>query len=360
MGAIALERPGQGSAQSRLAQVAAELSRVDRSQVEALCNVMLAVPSVDRSAELACGSGRSGLNDDGSPLQYCLTSTRQGWRSRLLADPAWVLAEPLARFEQSRQALIQVLGMTQSEALLPLCDRTLTCYLPSYPAVEAAHLAPFDSGVMWLGAGVDTPGAALYLDGRCGGQSTLAWQQAADWLATLLPQTAAAEAAIASLSRYGELNSVGIEGTKPENARAKLYWRLKKPVLLEEMGLDLLQNPIFASFLSTAAQDRRIQLSGLVFSAGFLISTGELFDLKIDLCGHCLNYPPKGWQRILGQLTQTYELTPLPVAKPLNQGRCQVSYLGFGLDRQGSPRLNLYLKAPSSLGSGSLGSGNPS
>jgi hypothetical protein len=77
------------------------------------------------------------------------------------------------------------------------------------------------------------------------------------------------------------------------------------------------------------------------------VATGELFDAKIDICGHCLAYDPATWMAVIQACTEQYELAPLPLVSALRQSR--ISYLGLGLDHQHHVRLNLYLKTAHDL-----------
>jgi len=320
-----------------LLEVAASLSRVNPKTVEPLSQTLLAIPPDGQGVR----GGRSGLNSDGSPLQLCLTATPKHLHSRLLSDPAFVLADPKERFEASQLALAEVLELTASQQLAALCDRTLRWYLPE----DVAGFDQFTSGVLWLGAGIDTPGCAVYVDARRNGNFQEAWDWAQQWLADILPNSSAASSAIAALRNYAYLQSIGIEGSNLNNARAKLYWRFLRPTRLDQMGLEIFQNPAFASFLTFVIRDSTLQLSGIVPSLGFAIATGETHDAKIDVCGHCLAYSTSKWIELVDCCTQMYGLTNLPVSEALEQNRSSVSYLGMGCDRSGALRLNLYLKA---------------
>jgi hypothetical protein len=320
-------------------QVAAEQSRVSLATVESLSRALLAMPI----AGIGQRGGRSGLNHDGSPLQVCFTATRQGIHSRLLGDPAFVLGDPYVRFLASRSALQHLLELTDSLAIQDLCDRTLAVYVPT----QISDFSRFDSGVLWLGAGIQSPGCALYVDARQSEDTDAAWDLAQVWLSQLLPSDIQAQAAIAVLRPVGQLLSIGIEGSKLSNARAKLYWRFQRPVQLDQLDIDLLHDPLMTSFLIEVIRDRTLHLSGIVPSIGFRVATGELFDAKIDICGHCLAYDPATWMAVIQACTEQYELAPLPLVSALRQSR--ISYLGLGLDHQHHVRLNLYLKTAHDL-----------
>ncbi|RAM51615.1 MAG: hypothetical protein C6Y22_11215 [Hapalosiphonaceae cyanobacterium JJU2] len=324
-----------------LLEVVASLSRVKPKAVEALSQTLLAIPPDGQGVR----GGKSGLNSDGSPLQVCLTATSKHLYSRLLSDPGFVLADPKERFEASRQALAEVLQLTASQQLAILCDRTLRWYLPK----DVVGFSRFTSGVLWLGAGIDTPGCAMYIDARRNGNFQEAWDWAQQWLADILPNSREASSAIAALRNYAYLQSIGIEGSNLNNARAKLYWRFLRPTRLDQMGLEIFQNPALASFLTFVIKDSTLQLSGIVPSLGFAITTGESHDAKIDVCGHCLPYSTSKWVELVNCCTQMYDLTNIPVREALAQNCSSVSYLGMGCDRNDALRLNLYLKATAKI-----------
>lgn len=320
-----------------LLEIAASLSRVKLKTVEALSQEMLAIPPDGQGIR----GGRSGLNDDGSPLQFCLTATQEYLHSRFLSDPAFVLVDPKERFTTSQQALGKVLELKASQQLESLMNRTLSCYLPQ----DLADFSQFTSGVMWLGAGIDTPGCALYIDARRNGDHQSAWDWAQQWLTAILPNSRAANAAISALRNHAYLQSIGIEGSSLTNARAKLYWRFLRPIRLDQIDLEILQNSAFASFLTFIIRDSVLQLTGIVPSLGFAISTGESYDAKIDVCGHCLDYSNYKWMELINCCTQMYGLKQMPVGEALEHNRSKVSFLGLGCNRNGKLRLNLYLKA---------------
>ncbi len=327
------------SALQEVLQVAADQSGASVQTVTALSQRLLAMPAPGVGKR----GGQSGLNHDGSPLQVCISSTHRGVYSRLLGDPAFVLSDPYDRYQASRAAFDHLLPLTQAMELQELCHRTLAFYVPEH----RSEFDRFDSGVLWLGAGIQTPGCALYIDARQlhvqpDESSDAAWTQAQTWLNAILPNASDANAAIAALRPHGELLSIGIEGSMLSNARAKLYWRFKRPVRLDQIELEILQDSAFASFLIHAIADRTLQLAGIVPSIGFSIATGDLFDAKLDICGHCLAYSPSTWVELINACTQEYDLAPLSITAALRQS--QVSYIGLGLDRDRTARLNLYLK----------------
>jgi hypothetical protein len=203
--------------------------------------------------------------------------------------------------------------------------------------------ARFVRGVCWIGAALGQPGAAVYLDTWPFGRSG-AWDFAEEWLHTFLEDGSAAQDAVRRLRPQATLASIGLEGACLRTMRAKLYWRLDRPVRLAELGIGLLKAPELAHFLARAVEQRPMALSGTVFSTGFSLHTGELEDVKLDLCGHCLPREPKAWGELLEGLSTDFGLVPVPVGSDLAERRCELAFLGLGVDRAGDTRLNVYLK----------------
>ena len=291
--------------------------------------------------------GRSELNNDGSPLQVCLSSSERGSSVRLIIDPAWYLGVPAERLEVSRNILVDALREAGAGELISLFLDMLEVALPPASAPDyQSVLTRFTRGFFWLGVGVDKPGAAIYMDMQPYGTGG-AWDLAELWLDRALPDTLPARRAITNLRSHARLASIGFEGVGLGNARLKLYWRLLHPVMLAELGADLLNAPEFAHFLLNVVGARTMNLSGTVMSLGFDLSSGDVEDAKVDLCGHCLPLHPTQWVSLLDQLCETFGLARISVYTDLLTERCDVAFLGMGVDRARRRRLNLYLKPPS-------------
>ncbi len=319
---------------------AACLARAPSASVEALGELLLASTSRDNHSP----GGRSALNNDGSWLQLCLSTDPKGWRARLLADPAASEPDPVRRLKAARTALRRLLELRDAGTLRGICERTLALTLPRAPDV----LQRSENGVFWIAADLDAPGTALYVDAGPAGERG-GWQVAWDWLADILAESSSAHRVIDRLSAHARTASFGIEGTAAENARAKLYFRLKRPASLADLGVELFVVPAVTRFLNMAMTDFAVELEGLVLCVGFDVSSGDLVDAKVDLCGHCLRYSKDGWERLVGRCTDEFGLAPLPVTEALAPDR-EVAFIGFGVDRRGGCRLNLYLKSAPPVG----------
>jgi hypothetical protein len=319
----------------KLLRGTAVVAGIDDRSVRLLGDAILATPPPGAGRL----GGRSALNHDGSPLQLCLTADAQGVRSRLLGDPAHVLGDGRARYRASLAAVDRVLAASGSESLGELVARTLDLNLPTGPD------EPFDypDGVLWLGAGVGTPGAAVYMDARRGGPEP-AWARLGRWLRAVAGDSADVDAFVSGIRGRSRLMSLGIEGLSASLARAKVYWRLPRPMPLADTGVSGFDHPDFASFLRLCVGEREIRLTGIVLNAGFGVGTGRRSDTKLDVCGcpGCLALSDQEAVETVDRLTDRWDLPRLPVARALRHG--ELAFLGFGLDHRLHPRLNVYIK----------------
>jgi hypothetical protein len=322
-----------------LMKIAARLSNRDEMTVVALGHRLLAIPP--KGVTLG---GVSQLNNDGTPLQLCLSMSEKNLGVRLIADPAWRLGLADERFEASLESFNAASEESSEESgaveMRPLLQRLIDLAKP----LDKRVVDQFTRGFFWIGRGLNQPGVAVYHDTKPYGDS--AWALAARWLKELLPDARIVDATLDRLREHVSLASVGLEGARAGEARAKIYWRLKTPVRLSALGIDLLDDSAFALFLAEAIGQRDMRLSGTVMSLGFDLSNGEIEDVKIDLCGHCLPQSPREWLTTLDELSETFGLSRFPVYDEILEEGCEVAFLGLGLNRRGQKRLNLYLKPP--------------
>jgi hypothetical protein len=283
--------------------------------------------------------GRSGLNYDGSPLQFCMSASRNGVSYRLLGDPAWELAEPLDRYHASCVALEEVIALTSSRPLAPLLHSTLALNLPE----SEADIRQYPDGVMWLAGSLNGPGCAMYVDARRGG-AEIALERLMNWLHAISADTEHTRELHGALQRNADLMCLGIEGVSMERARAKVYWRMRQPAGLDELQLSPFCDPGFVTFLNLCLGQRSIRLTGIVLNAGIHIPTGQWADVKLDVCGcrNCLDFSAQEALEVANSLTSAFDLAPLPVATALEYG--EIAFWGFGLDAQGQQRINIYFK----------------
>jgi hypothetical protein len=321
----------------QLSSFAAALSQAPAGQVLQLRDDLLALPE-DKQWQ---PGGLSGLNSDGSPLQYCISSSNTGWNGRFISDPACIIGAPSQRYSHSYTALQKLYKSSQSEAIAPIFEDMLTYHMPD----KGGSLEEYPDGVLWLGASPDSAGMAVYMDGRRGGHEA-SWQRLKDWLNHIMPQNTEVNDFIDNVSQYAGIMSIGLEGSSIENLRAKIYFRLSKPANFTQLGIPLLHREEFSVFLNDVVGGKDIKLSGLVFNIGFHIASGKMYDAKIDVCGckSCVNLDPDQWMDVLQHTASRYGLTPFPVTSDILANQCAVSYYGVGVSRKGDVRMNLYLK----------------
>lgn len=315
--------------------VAAAVGGADVMGVRSLAELLLAATD----EPLPPRRGRSGLNSNGAPLELCLSAFADACRLRFIADPASADPDPLARRARSIDALAATLDRCGARALEALCAETIRAVIPGDEEVRTRYL----EGVLWLGAGVGMPGAALYVDATKHAHDE-AWTRAEEWLGRILPQPAAALARIEALAGAGDLMAVGIEGTSPANARAKLFWRMSRPAALADFGVPALLEPSFTRFLDASAADRDFPLTGIVFSISFLAATGQELDAKIDLCAHCLGHDDETLARLVDDLAAGFTLAPIATRTALANGGVAPAFLGLNRNALGQHRLDLFLK----------------
>lgn len=231
--------------------------------VHRLCSALLAIGDDEAFGKLTSST----LNNDGSPLQICVTYGPAGRRVRIIGDPA-VGVEPLElRLSLARRALANTLELTRSASLAPLAETMLAYALPSQGLNEIR------AGFFWL-AGALEGGAAVYANTRWGAPGER-WDAAAHWLHAVLPRSDEALSVVSQLRRFATLASVGVEGSGHDNARTKLYWRLDRPATFEEMGLQqVFECSTATALLAGVIGERDVPLAGLVLSTSYRACDG--------------------------------------------------------------------------------------
>ena len=285
------------------------------------------------------GRYSSRLNNDGSPLQVCLSCSPDGLATRVIGDPASDLQDPGIRHQAALGALEALLEARSLTGLARLARVTLVINLP--PEISAEPALAY--GTLWLGASVEGSGIAVYIKGNWG-ETVGQWQRVWSWLERVAPPCPALSGLLARLSACAEVASVGLEGLDPRRVRYKVYFRLNAPVKIEELGIELLSDRRFALFLSAALGTKSIARSGLLFCIGVTPQDGLVGDAKIDLCGHCLEGSVSDWDAYMRDVGEAVGI-PAVEAGSLGVNRStRVAFLGFGLTDRGAARLNVYLK----------------
>ncbi len=309
-----------------LLALAADLTGQSLPEVEQLAAAM----------QLPVQAGGSTLNNDGSSLQLSVGLSTAGTppHLRLLVDPA----SP-TESGRAERALSSVLTSHAPE-LRSLCTTILADWLPR-PLAERAAL-PGEGA--WLAASLAGRGLALYVTTRWG-PSAQRWARAARWLRTLLPERGGESAPMLErMAGCATLVSAGIEGSSLQQTRIKLYWRLKPGAALMNMGLPLLYSPTMVDFLTQVVAERQIVPGAIVGSIGFHLDSGALSDVKLDVCGHCVTRDWAEWLPIVRDCVSRFNLAAWPLDLTQLQSHAELAFIGLGLARGHSPRLNVYLK----------------
>ena len=316
-------------------QILADLHSASVGEAEALGTVLLALPP-DQHSRTAC---RSSLNNDGSPLQLCITSSSRGCSSRLIGDPGAFASTISERIERSRDAVLGLSAASRSATFDSLTNRILRMIVPE----NCTQIAEPDAGIMWLATGMHERSAAAYLNARWS-TAEEDWARARLCFCSMLPHPEDAENLINDLEPRAQLASIGLETTSSNDMRLKIYWRLTTPTLLSTLAIPLLHHPAMSRFFATVVSNERMSLTGVVFSAGFLLSTGQLEDVKADLCAHCLPRSLDSWLDRVDEVTEQNSLPTMALRSCLRGSNLEPAFLGLGLNRNHQVRMNLYLK----------------
>lgn len=284
-------------------------------------------------------AGASALNNDGCPLQLCLTASREGTSLRAIGDPGAFETTPEQRYQTTTETLARVIARHGTEGLADLAKQSLDLLVPD----STAKRREYTKGFAWLAASPDQPGLAFYLEMAPLGL-TAGWEAVERWLEQMLPTMASARRHLQILSKHCRVASAGLEGSTVANSRAKIYFRLLQPTGVQGLGIEMFSAPEMQTFLALAMGAFEVDCDGLVMSIGFHLQSGALADAKIDLCGHCLRHPREEWAVIVRKITDRFSLAPLDPARVFENAEHQVAFIGLGLTTLSTPRLNLYVK----------------
>jgi hypothetical protein len=286
------------------------------------------------------GPARSILNNDGVPLQLCVSSSADRLRLRFIGDPHTAVLDPARRAAASVRSALALLGAAGSEDLRPLIEATLHRTLP----VGAAR-AELRDGALWLAAAVDgEPGVAIYTTLEWGARDA-GWARVRSWLDAVVLDSRVAWSWLARLAAVARPVSAAIEGRSRGDARAKIYVRLLRARPLSTLGIEEFAHPSILGFLERTIGERTVPATGLVLSIGFTVATGELADVKVDVCGHCVPRPVADWDRLCAQVTREIGVQSIGITSALSRRDVEVAFIGMGRHRSGEARCNVYLKA---------------
>lgn len=316
--------------ESRLLDAFADAAHADPALVNGLAATLLG----------ECDAGtqfRSRLNNDGSPLQACVSLRRGAPVWRLVGDPHSDVTDSAARFAAARRVAAGVLATRTDREFARVVDAALD----RTPASRADAASRW-SGAIWTCAGLDGAGAAVYVDARWGPLEQR-WPRTIEWIHgfTGRPPCAALLAAATAPTR---LAAVSVEGHDLAGARVKLYFRVAGTVSLADIGFNPWQRSVLSEFAATLGGRERIEREGLLLCLGLDAETGGLRDVKLDACGHCLAFDRaqfRAWVErvgvVLGLVTD--DLDAMRIGE-----RTDVAFVGCGVTAAGEPRVNVYFK----------------
>jgi len=329
---------GHGALEPLIASVAA-FSATDQGAVGAMVDSLIAPIHAPSRGQ----HRRSMLNNDGLPLQVCLSSSTEKVSVRLIGDPCTGVADTVERLRQSIRRLHDVICWTKSQGLARYYALTVERTLPT----DRRQRGNLQYGGLWLAMGVrQGEGMALYTTLDWAEVSLRArWRYAQEWLESILPAGSRAAEQLGVLPLLAWPVSVGLEGSSDADAVAKVYARLKEPVSLGNLGLDSFPLPEFAGFSERILAGRTLPDTGMLISVGFAVASGQLISTKLDICGHCVPRSPKEWQDTILQIARELDVRPILVDRLLTEQPVEVAFIGLGQNVPSSYRVNLYLKA---------------
>lgn len=284
--------------------------------------------------------GKSKANWNGSPLQLLISAHKANSNIRLIGDPAFYCVDPLVRLQLGIEALKATLALGQAEALKDLCLQSIDIILPA--GNEGRRR--IGHGAIGLALALNKPGAAVYFASEY--DHFVAWAKARKWCNTMLPDAQEALRSIDVLARNCHIFGVGLEGLNSRAGRAKLYWRLSCPTALSQFGIGLYEHPMILQFLTQIMEKREFPLRALTFSAGFSLSTGQLKDIKVDVCNKSAHLTNIEAINIIQSCCQTlglHSMTSEECAPLIVKNALAIAGIGLGINSQQENRLNTYL-----------------
>ena len=287
----------------------------------------------------ACG--KSGLNADQSPLQLCISSSKNKIQCRLIADPASDESAPEWRYARSRLALTQILTRTGSHDNAATISTLLKNFGPG-PAVPADL---FGCGVFWLGASVEHPGLAIYTDTSVH-ETDVAWDHALRCIDELSPDTAAPFNTIEHIRAHCWLSSIGIEGSTPDNSRIKLYARMHTLLpggILGEL-FPALHHLTRSGCFSAIMGQKGLSYDDVLLNFGFHLASGKVEDIKVDISASALQMDGPELAVTVDRCCDELGLRAVPVSALFERYNLAPSFIGAAITADGQTRLNVYLK----------------
>jgi hypothetical protein len=281
----------------------------------------------------------SRLNNDGSPLQICISAGPTATAAHLIADPG--SDEPDASAHHAR-GMACVLGVTSGQTDDMGRDAVARCIAMNLPADPAAA-GELAVGTIWLGLPIQGPGLTVYLNAAWGARAAQ-WERVAAWLHAEGVPAALSQSAIGTLRPIARPVSIGLDVLSGAPLRLKVYFRLTRAVKLDAFSDPAWTSEAVLDFLQETVRDRRLPPSGLVFCAEFLRDAAHLVGIKVDVCAHCLRYDVRDWVHVLPRISGALGTLPFQMACWAAGQDAEIAVVGVGRRIDGEVRCNLYLK----------------
>jgi len=290
----------------------------------------------------ADGLGYSDLNSNGSPLQWLLSIKKNTIANRLIADPAFYLKDVETRSAKSLEALRHFVQVCDAPTLLEPCLRAVESIIPK----QRDELRKYETGIIRLAVPADLQGLAMYVGAQPGLVNS--WEPVKLWVNDQLNNSSAAVELIESLEDISRFFGIGIQGVSQKLGRVKIYWRITESVALSRFQCPLFVDENLNLFLDKIMQGREFPLHALTFSAGFKLSTGDLNDIKVDVCNTSIGFSRQEAVDFIQDQIHHCELHKDYMHETicaLKHHNIQFGAIGYGVNVKDESRINSYLYA---------------
>ncbi|WP_334020703.1 hypothetical protein [Alteromonas sp. S015] len=278
-------------------------------------------------------SGYSALNGNGSPIELCVSASKNNIRGRLVVDPCYSMRSEI-RFHSAWATALN-LAQLRAPELFPIL-KTTRLLMGSWCLPEQ-----FSEGPLWLASVPGSHGMAIYCDSQpLGDKAKLLIN---DWLKFITPESIGYFQPLLRQEDNVKLCSFGIEGYNLEDARVKIYFRLTCDSNLQTIGVTELYSAPIIDWLKIAIPRGEIHPDGLVLSISAPLNGTGPTDAKADVCGHCVAHSLDEWDRIFADIPGAKGLPRF--AESLNDDQISVAFAGLGVTSNSDARVNVYLQA---------------
>lgn len=281
----------------------------------------------------------SRLNNDGSPLQVCISADQAVTSAYLIADPGSDAPDATAHHSRGLACVDRVTSDESYGATRHAIARSIRMNLPGDPAT-ADELT---LGTIWLGLPIQGPGVTVYLNAAWGPRAAQ-WDRVSAWLKAEGVPAVLSQTTIDRLRPIARPAAVGLDVVPGKPVRLKVYFRLAQPAKLSTFGDPAWTSEAVCAFLQKTIRGRQIPPSGLTFCAEFLPEAKDLAGVKVDVCAHCLHYAIRDWVRILSGTAWALGTRPFQIASWNSGQDTEIAVVGVGRRAEGAIRCNLYLK----------------